>query len=190
MSVPAALDTTIAVVTPENIAFNYQLAGPFRRLPAYLIDIAIRWGKGDWRDLEIERLFRCPAFPTAGAVIAKRIADQGLAAALPNLPLLHDRDGSRAWRDWHEAAGLPYRATHDDLVIPDPNVRVQAVIDGQGLALNDTLVSAELSDGRLSRISEIELSDYGYFLAYPQGALDRPGLKAFYDWIMAEAAAG
>ncbi|WP_442510758.1 RDD family protein [Novipirellula sp. SH528] len=43
MSVPAALDTTIAVVTPENIAFNYQLAGPFRRLPAYLIDIAIRW---------------------------------------------------------------------------------------------------------------------------------------------------
>ncbi|NNE01143.1 MAG: RDD family protein, partial [Pirellulaceae bacterium] len=38
------LDTTIAVVTPENIAFDYQLAGPFRRLPAYLIDLAVRWG--------------------------------------------------------------------------------------------------------------------------------------------------
>jgi len=38
------LDTTIAVVTPENIAFEYQLAGPFRRLPAYLIDLAIRVG--------------------------------------------------------------------------------------------------------------------------------------------------
>ncbi len=38
------LDTTIAVVTPENIAFEYQLAGPFRRLPAYLIDIVVRWG--------------------------------------------------------------------------------------------------------------------------------------------------
>lgn len=38
-----ALDTTIAVVTPENIAFDYQLAGPFRRLPAYLIDVAVRW---------------------------------------------------------------------------------------------------------------------------------------------------
>ena len=38
------LDTTIAVVTPENIAFEYQLAGPFRRLPAYLIDVAFRWG--------------------------------------------------------------------------------------------------------------------------------------------------
>ncbi|MEM8666545.1 MAG: RDD family protein [Planctomycetota bacterium] len=43
MAAPAALDTTIAVVTPENIAFDYQLAGPFRRLPAYLIDFAVRW---------------------------------------------------------------------------------------------------------------------------------------------------
>lgn len=42
MAVSAPLDTTIEVVTPENIAFDYQLAGPFRRLPAYLIDVAIR----------------------------------------------------------------------------------------------------------------------------------------------------
>ncbi|MDM4017028.1 RDD family protein [Roseiconus lacunae] len=44
MASAAPLDTTIGVVTPENIAFEYQLAGPFRRLPAYLIDFAIRWG--------------------------------------------------------------------------------------------------------------------------------------------------
>jgi uncharacterized RDD family membrane protein YckC len=43
MTAPVALDTTFAVVTPENIAFDYQLAGPFRRLPAYLIDFAVRW---------------------------------------------------------------------------------------------------------------------------------------------------
>lgn len=36
------LDTTVEIVTPENIAFRYQVAGPFRRLPAYLIDLAIR----------------------------------------------------------------------------------------------------------------------------------------------------
>jgi uncharacterized RDD family membrane protein YckC len=38
----AQIDSSIDIVTPENIAFQYQLAGPFRRLPAYLIDIAIR----------------------------------------------------------------------------------------------------------------------------------------------------
>ncbi|OYP31718.1 RDD family protein [Rhodopirellula sp. MGV] len=43
MAAAAPLDTTIGVITPENIAFEYQLAGPFRRLPAYLIDFAVRW---------------------------------------------------------------------------------------------------------------------------------------------------
>ncbi|MDA8743610.1 RDD family protein [Rubripirellula amarantea] len=43
MTSTAPLDTTIAVVTPENIAFEYQLAGLFRRLPAYLIDLLVRW---------------------------------------------------------------------------------------------------------------------------------------------------
>lgn len=40
---PEQLDSTIRVVTPENIAFRYQAAGPFRRLPAFLIDLALRW---------------------------------------------------------------------------------------------------------------------------------------------------
>ncbi len=151
------------------------------------IDMAIRWGKGDWTDMEIELLLPCPAKPTAGAAIARRIDDVGIEAALPDLTLLQDRDGSRAWADWHKAAGLPYRSQRDDLVIPDPNVRVQAVIDGQGAALNDSLVAAELSAGRLFQISAVELCDYGYYLAYPRGALDNPGLKAFHDWILGEA---
>jgi len=36
------IDATIEVVTPENIAFHYQVAGPFRRLPAFLLDLLIR----------------------------------------------------------------------------------------------------------------------------------------------------
>jgi uncharacterized RDD family membrane protein YckC len=35
------IDSVIRVITPENIAFEYRLAGPFRRLPAFLIDCAI-----------------------------------------------------------------------------------------------------------------------------------------------------
>ncbi len=159
-------------------------------LGAQNLDMAIRWGKGDWRDMEIEPLLPCPAFPTAGAATARRVAEAGLASALPDIPLLHDRDDSSAWLDWHRAAGLPYRSRRDDLVIPDPNVRVQAVIDGQGVALNDGLVAAELTAGRLFRISPVELGSYGYYLAYPSGALDSPGLKAFRDWIVAEAEAG
>lgn len=42
------LDTTIRIVAPENISFSYRLAGPFRRLPAFIIDLVVQgvliWG--------------------------------------------------------------------------------------------------------------------------------------------------
>jgi len=40
---PRQIDSTIDVVTPENISFQYEVAGPFRRLPAFLIDLAVRF---------------------------------------------------------------------------------------------------------------------------------------------------
>lgn len=154
------------------------------------IDMAIRWGKGQWSDLKTEPLLRCPAFPTAGASLARRIEAVGLEHAFAELTLLQDRKGSDAWLDWHQAAGLPYRPARDTLVIPDPNVRVQAVINGQGVALNDSLVAKELAEGQLYKVSNVELHAYGYFLAYADDALENPSLRAFRDWIMLEANAG
>ena len=40
----AQIDSTVEIVTPENIAFHYQVAGPFRRLPAFMLDMLIRSG--------------------------------------------------------------------------------------------------------------------------------------------------
>jgi len=37
-----AIDLTAVITTPENIQFEYRIAGPFRRLPALLLDLAIR----------------------------------------------------------------------------------------------------------------------------------------------------
>ncbi|MDR1960523.1 MAG: RDD family protein [Planctomycetaceae bacterium] len=35
------LDTFIRIITPENVSFTYQLAGPFIRLAAFLIDMLV-----------------------------------------------------------------------------------------------------------------------------------------------------
>lgn len=35
-------DAAIDIVTPENISFQYRVAGPFQRLPAFLIDLCVR----------------------------------------------------------------------------------------------------------------------------------------------------
>lgn len=39
---PRPIDNAIDIITPENIAFSYRVAGPFRRLPAYLIDLLLQ----------------------------------------------------------------------------------------------------------------------------------------------------
>jgi uncharacterized RDD family membrane protein YckC len=39
---PTQLDATIDIVTAENIAFHYRVAGPFRRWVAYVLDFLVR----------------------------------------------------------------------------------------------------------------------------------------------------
>ncbi|NKB61820.1 MAG: LysR family transcriptional regulator [Gammaproteobacteria bacterium] len=151
------------------------------------IDMAIRWGNGNWDDLEIEHLFHCPAIPTAGKYVAEKIRTHGLESMLKVIPLLHDREASDSWREWLDAAEIDYQTTANDLTIPDPNVRVQAVIDDQGLALNDRLVQPEIDGRQLFQVSSISLDQYGYYLAYPRHALKNPHLLGFRQWILSEA---
>ena len=151
------------------------------------LDMVIRWGNGHWNDLQIERLFLCPVFPTADSRSMKRVKKNGLANELKRMTLLQDDEKSLAWSEWHRSAGLPYRAIKSTLVVRDPNVRVQSTVHGQGAALNDNLVERELKDGELHRISDVSLNDYGYFLAYPKGTLAKPALKLFRDWLHDEA---
>lgn len=151
------------------------------------IDIGVLWGDGDWPELECELLFRCPAAPTASPKLACEIKEAGLQEAVSTLPLLTDSSGNKSWRDWHEAAGLPYKPRSNDLVLSDSNSRVQAVVDGQGIALWDALVEPEIRSGELVYVSDIWLDEYGYYLVYPNGAPNRPDSKAFRDWIIREA---
>ena len=57
------------------------------------------------------------------------------------------------------------------------------MIDGQGIALNDRLVSQEIEDGKLVRLSEVELSSYGYFLARPASDRNGGSVDAFVQWL-------
>jgi uncharacterized RDD family membrane protein YckC len=43
MASEAKLDTTVSIVTPENIEFAYRLAGPFRRFAALIVDALIKY---------------------------------------------------------------------------------------------------------------------------------------------------
>ena len=67
---------------------------------------------------------------------------------------------------------------------------VQAVVDNRGVAINDALVSNEVSQGVVHLYEDVVPEDYGYYLVYPAQALEQPGVRVFRDWIMQEAANG
>ncbi len=147
------------------------------------VDLAIRWGNGAWDDVEIEPFMPMPSWPVGNPKAAEKVQRIGLKRAFSEFTLLRDHDGSTAWSEWLASAGLPDQTRKDTLIIPDPNVRVQAVIDGQGIALNDALVMRELEEGTLVRLSDVELESYGYFLARPRRAKHAESVDAFIHWL-------
>jgi len=175
-----------------DIGLRIQPLVDLMDLRANDLDLAVRWGKGDWEEktMEVELIFPCPALLTASRETGQKIITEGIENVIRRQTLLHDRDGSQAWRDWFAAAGFEWMPGSNDLVIPDPNVRVQAVIDGQGIALYDFLVEDEVEAGRLYQYQPVRLDAYGYYLVYQRGVESTSAIKIFRDWIMQEANPG
>ena len=149
------------------------------------IDMAVLWGIGGWEGHKSELLLSLPAVPTANRVLAEQVKQLGLAEAVRQLPLLGDSSGDAGWRAWHKAAGLPYAPSLASLTIPDSNSRVQAVVDGQGIALWDDLVASEFGNGTLVRLSDVRVENAGYFLVFTDQPMSQSA-EAFLDWLVVE----
>ena len=149
------------------------------------IDMAVLWGIGGWGGHKSELLLSLPAVPTANRVLAEQVKQLGLADAVRQLPLMGDSSGDAGWRAWHKAAGLPYAPSRASLTIPDSNSRVQAVVDGQGIALWDDLVASEFGNGTLVRLSDVRVENAGYFLVFTDQPMSQSA-EAFLDWLVVE----
>jgi LysR family glycine cleavage system transcriptional activator len=149
------------------------------------VDVAILWGVGEWKEYESRLLLRLPSVPTANATIAKEVRILGIEAAVKQVPLLGDSSGDTGWRAWHRAVGLPYLPSKSILTIPDSNSRVQAVIDGQGIALWDDLVAPEIKSGQLVELTDRKLDTSGYYLVFTKDSHSAQ-VQAMIDWLFAQ----
>ncbi|MEM7376732.1 MAG: LysR substrate-binding domain-containing protein [Pseudomonadota bacterium] len=147
------------------------------------VDVAVRWGHGRWDDADILPFMPLPTFPTGDRGALKQVQRHGLQKAMDRFTLLRDHDDSNAWTDWWQRAGWSERTQRDALIILDPNVRVQAVIDGQGVALMDALAQSELDAGTIHRLSDVALGDYGYWLVRPRRTRRVDPVEQFIEWM-------
>ena len=152
-------------------------------------DVAVRWGRGSWPGLEAEFLIRAGFTPVCSPALLSGPHPLRRPADLRNHTLLHEED-YEDWTQWLTAAGVDGVDPRRGPVIDDPSVLDRATLDGQGVALGRTdLIAEHLAAGRLVRPFDLDLdTDYAYYVVYPPKSLERPKVKAFRDFVLAEAA--
>lgn len=150
------------------------------------VDIGIRLGSGDYPGVTIEKLMDETYFPVCAPSFNHGQLPQ-YPADLLGLPL--QRSEFEAWHDWFVAAGLPDAPEPTrGALFDDGAMVVQAVLDGQGIALvRRSLAQDYLDSGRLVKLFEIESpSRTAYYFVCPEHVAHAPRVTAFKDWLKAE----
>ena len=169
-------------------------ADPFVDLVADDIDIAIRYGDGNWPGLAATRLFDEEIFPVCSPDYREARPDLDTPADLLRASLLHLEEIDRSWITWPvwlQAMGVePPRFLHGHR-FNNYAILLQAARDGQGIALGwRRLIADLLADGSLVRPIDSTLrSRESYFLVMPEAAKPDRRTDAVRDWILAESQA-
>ena len=117
------------------------------------VDLAVRYGKGQWRDASSQLLFKERLVPVASPEVAAELGKHPNAGRLVDAPLLHDSDTSQ-WRAWFKAHGASYRSKAVDRRFEDYDLVLAAAKSGLGVALlRSPLADEALTGGQLLPVS-------------------------------------
>jgi len=150
------------------------------------VDIAIRFGTGDWKGLRAIKLLDEEFFPVCSPGLNGGRLPKDPASMLSQ-PLLIDRNLS--WHAWFKSAGLKLDRDIAGTSFTDTNALMEAAVTGQGIALGRLSVArSDILAGKLVRLSEHSLRvSYCHYAVYPISSESNPALVAFRDWLIEEA---
>ncbi|WP_127959488.1 transcriptional regulator GcvA [Serratia microhaemolytica] len=154
------------------------------------VDIAIFYGRGDWRGLCIEKLYAEYLLPVCSPTL---LLTGKYALKVPNdlayHTLLHDTS-RRDWLAYTHQLGLTHINVHQGPIFSHSAMVIQAAIHGQGVALvNNVMAQTELEIGRLvCPFNEVLVSKNAFYLVYHDNQAELGKIAAFRQWILARAA--
>jgi LysR family glycine cleavage system transcriptional activator len=153
------------------------------------VDLAIRYGNGNWPGLRSEQWMTEEIFPVCSPDLVAGSAPLRAPAELRNQTLLHD-DMRVNWRVWLEAAGVEGVDPDSGPGFTDSRLVLQAAIGGHGVALaRSLLVADDLAAGRLVRPFDVAVpAGFAYYIVTAPEDWDRPKVRAFREWLEAEKA--
>lgn len=147
------------------------------------IDLAIRYGNGDWPGLESQLLLATPVVAVGAPKLLEGV-EEGDLEALAQLPWLEEM-GSGESTAFLQRHGLS-RGEDSVLTGLPGNILLDAARDGQGLAvIARAFVEPDIAAGRL-RVIYRDSEREGYHLLQRPG-LQRPAARAFARWALKQA---
>lgn len=152
------------------------------------VDMAVRWGNGNWPGLESEFLMHSSLTPMCSRKLRKGPFPLTKPEHLRNFTLLHEYN-YHAWQQWLLAAHVTGIDVRSGPVFDDPNVLEQAVLAGQGVALmRRSALHDPPGGGALVRPFRVDVKmDFAYHIVFPPGALNQSKVRLFRDFLVAEA---
>jgi LysR family glycine cleavage system transcriptional activator len=154
------------------------------------IDIAIRYGSGNYPGLTSEFLTDEEVFPVCSPKLLKGAHPLRKPEDLKHHTLIRDTYPID-WATWLASAGVKGVNARKGLTFDSYTFAVEAAVQGEGVVLGRTmLVAADLAAGRLIQPFKHALKAHSsFYLVYPPDAIRQRKVKAFRDWLFAEVAA-
>ena len=151
------------------------------------LEIAIRFGDGNWRDGTSQLLFRENGFPVCSPSYFERASTLATVEDLPQHRLLQVRAETQLWLDW---VGF---MKHFNIALPAINgpsynnytLAIQAALAGEGVVIGwDQIVDDFLDRGWLVRpISAQIATDCGYYSVANNMAHASESLEKVLNWL-------
>jgi LysR family glycine cleavage system transcriptional activator len=154
------------------------------------VDVAVRHGDGKWPGLDATRLCAEQIFAICSPKLLTGRNRLRQPADVLKWPLLRLEDQSKAWERWFALAGVAAPERLPGPVLNRASMLIDAAIDGQGVALaRTTLTALDLINGRLVRPFKLSWEPAGtYWIVSPKATAKIAKIARFRDWLLAEAA--
>jgi LysR family glycine cleavage system transcriptional activator len=188
--------TKFRLLRPD-VAVDIDITKDFPDFERDRIDVAFRWGDGDYPGRKVDIVIEHAIFPVCSPQLLSDLGRFREPRDLLGHNLIHVTWGEAGvfwpdWQAWFTAAGVHEYEDRPGLHLHETVHAVQAAIEGQGVALGDaSLVAEDLAAGRLVRPFELSIKapgTYAYYMTTPLESENAPLIQSFREWILLEAA--
>jgi len=159
------------------------------------VHVALRYGRGNYPGLNVRLLMQSEVMPVCAPSLLRGAHPLREPRDLRHHMLIHDETHAQDpscpdWAMWLRAAGVEGVDSHRGLRFNQVALALDAAIAGRGVVLARNVFAADdLAAGRLVRLFGTATPvDFAVYVVTPPISAALPKVKAFCDWVTAEAA--